>query len=70
MKRLVLGILTGLIVGGLVAAGVVTGLHWLSFTDAGALGPMLASGRVDALITWMMSVPLYAKLAQDRPDSI
>jgi NitT/TauT family transport system substrate-binding protein len=36
----------------------------LVMVDDNALGPMLASGRVDALITWMMSVPLYAKLAQ------
>ena len=42
VKRLVLGILIGLMVGGLVAAGVVNGLHWLTFADAGSFGPTLA----------------------------
>jgi NitT/TauT family transport system substrate-binding protein len=36
----------------------------LLMADNNAIGPMLASGRVDAVISWIMSVPLYAKLSQ------
>jgi NitT/TauT family transport system substrate-binding protein len=36
----------------------------LLMADNNAIGPMLASGKVDAVISWMMSVPLYAKLSQ------
>jgi NitT/TauT family transport system substrate-binding protein len=31
--------------------------------DNNALGPMLAAGKVDAVISWVTSVPLYSKLA-------
>jgi NitT/TauT family transport system substrate-binding protein len=32
--------------------------------DNNALGPMLAAGKVDAVISWVTSVPLYSKLAE------
>ncbi len=33
--------------------------------DNNALGPMLATGKVDAVISWVTSVPLYSKLAAE-----
>jgi NitT/TauT family transport system substrate-binding protein len=33
--------------------------------DNNALGPMLATGKVDAVISWVTSVPLYSKLAEE-----
>ena len=33
--------------------------------DNNALGPMLAAGKVDAVISWVTSVPLYSKLAEE-----
>jgi NitT/TauT family transport system substrate-binding protein len=33
--------------------------------DNNALGPMLAAGKVDAVISWVTSVPLYSKLADE-----
>jgi NitT/TauT family transport system substrate-binding protein len=32
--------------------------------DNNALGPMLAAGKVDAVISWITSAPLYSKLAE------
>jgi NitT/TauT family transport system substrate-binding protein len=32
--------------------------------DNNALGPMLAAGKVDAVISWVTSIPLYSKLAE------
>ena len=37
--------------------------------DNNALGPMLAAGKVDAVISWVTSVPLYSKLAEESAPS-
>ena len=67
LKRLVLGILIGLMVGGLVAAGVVNGLHWLTFADAGSFGPTLAyalAAGTGVVVGLVAGKPIWAKGGQ------
>jgi len=67
LKRLVLGILIGLIVGGLVAAGVVTGLHWLAFSNAGVLGAAMAyalAAGTGVVVGLVAGKPIWAKGGQ------
>jgi hypothetical protein len=67
LKRLVLGIVIGLIVGGLVAAGVINGLHWLTFAGAGALGVTLAyalAAGTGVVVGLVAGKPIWAKGGQ------
>jgi hypothetical protein len=67
LKRLLLGIITGLIVGGAVAAGVIGGLHWLTFAEAGALGTTLAyalAAGTGVVVGLVAGKPIWAKGGQ------
>jgi hypothetical protein len=67
LKRLVLGLLIGLILGGLIAAGVVLGLHWTSFADLNGMAATMAyalAAGTGAVVGLVAGKPIWAKGGQ------
>lgn len=65
VRRLVVGLVLGLIIGGLAAAGLVLGLKWTTFTGAGGTVLAYASAACTGVATGLVAgKPIWASEAR------
>jgi hypothetical protein len=65
LKRLLLGLVLGCLVGGLAAAAMVKGLGWPTFTDAGGMVVAYLAALVTGAVTGLVAgKPIWARGAQ------
>jgi hypothetical protein len=65
LRRLFLGLVIGLLMGGLVAAGLVAGLHIMSFTDTGGAVLAYLTAALTGVLTGLVAgKPIWASGAK------